>query len=218
MAEESPLNKWFKGSGKTGIITCGANTAFVLEVKEAFGADVDILSLAFTNPLPKELIRRFHAAISGEVHVIDDGYRFLQDELLIMGLTVKGKADYSPCTEFSPALIAGSLGHAAQKVTVKETNQAPLAAVNRPPMICPGCPYRLFAETIATMKRRGKLTAVFGDIGCNALLYFLDAMDTGVAMGASEAKRAGFVLSQPEMADKVLSVLGQQAPAFSPLG
>ncbi|KJS00342.1 MAG: pyruvate ferredoxin oxidoreductase [Desulfobulbaceae bacterium BRH_c16a] len=212
MVESSPLNKWLKGSGRTGIITCGANTAFALEVREAFGADVDILSLAFTNPLPKELIRRFHDAISGEIHVIDDGYRFLQDELAIMGLAVTGKADFSPCTEYSPATIAERFGHAPQVVKARETGPSP---VNRPPMICPGCPYRLFAETIATMKKRGKLAAVFGDIGCNALLYFLNAMDTGVAMGASEAKRAGFVLSRPEMADKVLSVLGDSTECHS---
>ena len=212
MVEASPLNKWIKGSGKTGIITCGANTAFAQEVREAFGADIDILSLAFTNPLPKELIRRFHAAIEGEVYVIDDGYRYLQDELAIMGLAVTGKADFSPRTEYSPESIAGCLGLAAKGVQPREPGLAP---VNRPPMICPGCPYRLFAETIATMKRRGKLTAVFGDIGCNALLYFLNAMDTGVAMGASEAKRAGYVLSRPEMADKVLSVLGDSTECHS---
>lgn len=212
MVEKSPLNKWIKGSGKTGIITCGANTNFALEVREAFGTDVDILSLAFTNPLPKDLIRRFHAAITGEVYVIDDGFRYLQDELAIMGLSVKGKRDFSPCTEFTPALIAENLGYAPK---VAKASATPLTPVNRPPMICPGCPYRLFAETIATMKRRGKLAAVFGDIGCNALLYFLNAMDTGVAMGASEAKRAGYVLSRPEMADKVLSVLGDSTECHS---
>ncbi|MBU1567134.1 MAG: 2-oxoacid:acceptor oxidoreductase family protein [Proteobacteria bacterium] len=212
MVEKSSLNKWIKGTGKTGIITCGANTNFALEVREAFGADVDILSLAFTNPLPKELIRRFHTAINGEVYVIDDGFRYLQDELAIMGLSVKGKMDFSPCTEFSPTLIAERLGYAPKGA---KASQTPLTPVNRPPMICPGCPYRLFVETIATMKRRGKLEAVFGDIGCNSLLYFLNSMDTGVAMGASEAKRAGYVLSRPEMADKVLSVLGDSTECHS---
>jgi indolepyruvate ferredoxin oxidoreductase alpha subunit len=82
-------------------------------------------------------------------------------------------------------------------------------------MICPGCPYTLFAETIARMKKRGKLEAIFGDIGCNALLYFLNALDTGLAMGASEAKRTGFVLSRPEMADKCLSILGDSTECHS---
>lgn len=209
MVEESPYNKWIKGSGKTGIITCGANTTFSLEVKEAFGEDVDILSLGFTNPLPKNLIQRFHKAISGKVHVFDDGYSYLQDELSIMGLTVHGKEVYNSRTEYTPAAIAQDLGHEII------TKSPPIAPVNRPPMICPGCPYRLFSETIAMMKRRGKLEAVFGDIGCNALLYFLGAMDTGLAMGASEAKRMGFVLSRPEMADKCLSIIGDSTECHS---
>ncbi len=209
MVEESPHNQWIKGSGKTGIITCGANIAFTLEVKEAFGEDVDILSLGFTNPLPKNLIREFHTAISGKVYVIDDGYQYLQDELRIMGLEVHGKESFNSRTEYTPAAIAELLGH---KISTKG---AVLAPVNRPPMICPGCPYTLFAQTISTMKRRGKLEAIFGDIGCNALLYFLNALDTGLAMGASEAKRAGFVLSRPDMADKCLSVLGDSTECHS---
>jgi indolepyruvate ferredoxin oxidoreductase, alpha subunit len=36
---------------------------------------------------------------------------------------------------------------------------------------------------------------VFGDIGCNTLLYFMNALDTGLAMGASEAERIGYVFS-----------------------
>ena len=126
-----------------------------------------------------------------------------------MGLTVKGKEMFSPLTEYNPAVVAEKLGFEIQK---KESTLKP---VNRPPMICPGCPYRLFAEAISTMKRRGKLEAIFGDIGCNALLYFLNAMDTGVAMGASESKRAGFVLSKPEMADKCMSILGDSTECHS---
>jgi indolepyruvate ferredoxin oxidoreductase alpha subunit len=212
MVEQSPLNRWIKGAGKKGIITSGANTAYALEVREAFGLDVDILSLGFTNPLPQDLIRRFCQAVDGEVMVIDDGYRYLQEELAILGLQVTGKNSFSTRTEYSPALVASTLGLGAPQATSASPRLAP---VNRPPMICPGCPYRLFAETLATMKRRGKLTAIFGDIGCNSLLYFLGAMDTGVAMGASEAKRAGYVLSRPEMADKVMSVLGDSTECHS---
>jgi indolepyruvate ferredoxin oxidoreductase, alpha subunit len=209
MVEETPYNKWIKGSGKTGIITCGANIAFALEVKEAFGEDIDILSLGFTNPLPKNLIRQFHASISGKVYVIDDGYQYLQDELRILGLEVHGKETLNPRTEYTPAAIAQLLG---REITTKA---ATLAPVNRPPMICPGCPYTLFAQIISTMKKRGKLEAIFGDIGCNALLYFLNALDTGLAMGASESKRTGFVLSRPDMADKCLSVLGDSTECHS---
>ncbi len=209
MVETSPLNKWIKGSGQTGIITCGANTAYVQEVKEAFGADIDILSLAFTNPLPKALIRKFHASISTDVYVIEDGYHYVQDEINIMGLAVKGKENFSPLTEYTPALIAETLGYKIEK------KQLAVEPVNRPPMICAGCPYRLFAQTVQKMKKRGKIETIFGDIGCNSLLYFMDALDTGVAMGASESKRTGYVLSRPEMAGKCLSILGDSTECHS---
>jgi indolepyruvate ferredoxin oxidoreductase alpha subunit len=209
MVESSPLNKWIRGSGRTGIITSGVNSAYVQEVKQAFGADLDILSLAFSNPLPRELIRRFHAAVAGDVFVIEDGHHFLQDEIRIMGLAVRGKETFSPLTEYSPAVVAKTLGY---DVTEKQPDLAP---VLRPPMICAGCPYRLFAESVSRMKKRGKLDVIFGDIGCNALLYFMGALDTGVAMGASESKRIGYVLSRPEMADKCLSVLGDSTECHS---
>ena len=209
MVEASPLNKWIRGSGQTGVITYGANTAYVQEAKEAFGADIDILSLAFTNPLPKELIRNFYAAMSGDVYVIEDGYHFVQDELEIMGLSVNGKETFSQTTEYSPSLVAEKLGFEVVKKTLDAQ------PVNRPPMICAGCPYRLFAETVQKMKKRGKIETVFGDIGCNSLLYFMGALDTGVAMGASESKRIGYVLSMPEKASKCLSVLGDSTECHS---
>ena len=211
MVCDSTLNKWTKGSGKIGVITSGANTAFVQEVREAFGADMDILSLAFSYPLPEKLIREFHAAMSGDVFVIEDGLHYLQDEIRAMGLTVKGKEAFSTITEYSPALAARTLGY---DVPQKPTDLPP---VLRPPLICPGCPYRLFAETMIRLRKRGKVEAVFGDIGCNALLYFMGALDTGVAMGASESKRMGYVLSRPDMADKSISILGDSTECHSGL-
>lgn len=210
MVEESPLNKWIKGSGKVGIITSGINTSFALEVKEALGDDIDILSLGFTNPLPEKLINEFHSAISGKVYVLDDGYKYLQEEITLMGLEVHGKDKLDSRTEYTPASVAALLGS-----EIKSTIPVIAPAVKRPPMICPGCPYGLFAQTISTMKRRGKLEAIFGDIGCNALLYFMNSLDTGLAMGASEAKRMGFVLSRPDMADKCISVLGDGTECHS---
>ena len=208
--EASAWNKWIKGSGRTGVITYGANTAFVQEVKTVYGADIDILSLAFTNPLPEKLIRDFHGSISGDVYVIEDGYRFVQDQLSSMGLAVKGKDPYSTITEYSPALIARQLGHAEEKPM-----QSLPAPVKRPPLLCAGCPYTLFTQVVAGMKDKGKIHAAFGDIGCNALLYFLGAADTGLAMGASESKRAGYVLSRPDMVDKCISILGDSTECHS---
>jgi len=208
VVEHSPLNHWKKGSGKIGVITYGICDLYVREVQQATGADLDILSLGFSNPLPKNLIRAFCDSVS-EVVVFEDGYRYLQETIEFMGYKVSGKEAYSPVTEWNPALIAEKLGY---EIAQAQSHQAP---VNRPPMICAGCPYRLFANEVALLKKKGQLKAIFGDIGCNTLLYYMDALDTGLAMGASEAERIGYTLSRPEMAGKCLSVVGDSTECHS---
>jgi len=209
MVEKSPLNRWEKGSGRIGVVTYGVCDLYLHEVMAARGLDLDVLSLAFSNPLPMELIRSFCASIQGEVLVIEDGYRHLQKAMEQAGLKVRGKRQYSKVTEWTPALIAELLG--------LEVPATPLAAkaVVRPPLICPGCPYRLFAQEVASLKTKGQLDASFGDIGCNALLYFMNAMDTGLAMGASESNRAGYVLARPEQAGRCLSIIGDSTECHS---
>ncbi len=209
LVEKSPLNRWEKGSGKLGVITYGANDLFVREVRDAMGVDMDILSLAFTNPLPMKLIAEFCQAIEGDVFIFEDGYRFVQEELQRHGLNVKGKEPTDVTTEWTPALIADRLGLAS---ATKGLDRAP---VPRPPMICAGCPYRLFALTVGQMRKKGEVESCFGDIGCNTLLYFMNTLDTCLAMGASESKRAGYVLSNPEKAAKCLSILGDGTECHS---
>ncbi len=209
MVEESPLNRRITGNGEIGIITYGANTIFAQEAAATLGKDIDILSLGFTNPLPMDLIRSFRKSIKGDVYVIEDGYRYLQEALTAAGLAVKGKAELSNRTEWSPALIAETLG------TVIPKRKSEYEPVKRPPMICPGCPYRLFAETVARHKKRGTIEFAFGDIGCNALLYFMNALDTGLAMGASESKRIGYALAKPEKAAKCVSIIGDSTECHS---
>lgn len=202
MVEASPLNRWEKGSGKLGVITYGVCDMYVREVKQTLGADIDVLSLAFSNPLPMRLIRSFYESIDGPVYVIEDGYRFVQEQLLQAGLDVLGKRPDNPLTEWTPALVADCLG-------LKHMHANPTAnAVPRPPAICPGCPYRLFGEEVAAMRKKGLIDAVFGDIGCYALLHFLNAVDTALAMGAGESMRQGFVLSRPEEMGRCLAVVG----------
>jgi indolepyruvate ferredoxin oxidoreductase, alpha subunit len=209
ITEESPLNKWTKGLGKTGVITYGMSTVYVNEVKSLHDADINVLSLAYTNPLPIDLIGKFCDSISGDIYIFEDGYHYLQEEVERLGKTVIGKERYSKITEWSPALVAERLGY---EVTYNKSEEPP---VKRPPMICPGCPYRLFALQIAAMKKSGRLKAVFGDIGCNSLIYFMDAMDTGLAMGASDGKRQGYVISKPEMATKCISIIGDSTECHS---
>lgn len=208
MVEKSPLNRWDKGAGKVGVVTYGVCDLYLREVMETRGLDLDVLSLAFSNPLPMELIRSFCASV-GEVVVIEDGYRHLQEAMEQAGLKVRGKSPYSRVTEWTPALIAELLGLDVPRAAL------PVAGVVRPPLICPGCPYRLMAQELAGMKAKGSLDAIFGDIGCNALLYFMDAMDTGLAMGASEGNRTGYVLARPDQAARCISIIGDSTECHS---
>jgi indolepyruvate ferredoxin oxidoreductase, alpha subunit len=209
MVESSGMNEVIKGSGRTGVITYGVTASYVKEVREIFNGDFDVLSLAFTNPFPIKQLKDFCNSIKGEVHVIEDGYQFLQGEMEREGLKVNGKEKYSKLTEWSPALIADKLGYGVKTRKIK------LDPVPRPPMICAGCPYTLFAEVVAKMKKRGTIHTVFGDIGCNALIYFMGALDTGLAMGASDSQRQGFVCARPDMISKCISVIGDSTECHS---
>jgi hypothetical protein len=59
---------------------------------------------------------------------------------------------------------------------------------------------------MALLKKKKLVDVVFGDIGCNGLLYFMNAMDTGLAMGASEGQRIGYVMDLPEKASRCITV------------
>ncbi|MBN1920718.1 MAG: 2-oxoacid:acceptor oxidoreductase family protein, partial [Anaerolineae bacterium] len=87
----------------------------------------------------------------------------------------------------------------------------------RPPVICAGCPYRLFAQEVILLRKKKQLDAVFGDIGCNTLLYFMGALDTALAMGACEGERTGYTISRPEQASRCLSVIGDSTEGHTGL-
>ncbi len=208
--ENSELNKHIKGKGKVGVIASGANSLYMEEYKALFDNDIDILSIAFTNPLPEKKIKDFASKVE-KIYVLDDAYRYLQEACQRMGIEVIGKEQNSKITEWTPLTIAEFLGHNLNKCTPKASS------VPRPPMICPGCPYRLIGLQLAKMKKKNELEAVFSDIGCNTLLYFMKALDNNLCMGASESMRAGYVLSKPEAASKCISILGDGTEVHSGL-
>jgi indolepyruvate ferredoxin oxidoreductase, alpha subunit len=49
-----------------------------------------------------KLIRRVLRFDRGQIHVIEDGYRYLQELLEVAGYPVSGKGPYSPLTEWTP--------------------------------------------------------------------------------------------------------------------
>ncbi|MBL6990749.1 MAG: 2-oxoacid:acceptor oxidoreductase family protein [Bacteriovoracaceae bacterium] len=205
------------GSSRWGIITSGASTTVVKEALAVVGANPSLLSVTCTYPIPEKSIRSFAEKISGKIFVIEDGDKFLQEKIQLLGIEVIGKKTPSVLTHWTPEAVINLL---AENVDIKYNyikRNTSLQPVNRPPAICPGCPYRAFGQVVSKLKKQKKLYASFGDIGCSTLLYFLDAIDTVLCMGASDSIRQGMVLSRPDMSCRTISVIGDSCECHSGL-
>ena len=214
-----------------GVIACGESGMIVQEALIAVKLSPPILKLGMTYPLPKRKLLDFANRVEGKIFVIEEGHRYLQERLILMGMDPQrlvGKDEESTITDWTPRQILDLLEHHLGRSVVRgagfsgASNQStavlgPFKAVDRPPTICPGCPYKAFGLVVRKLKKKKKLVASFGDIGCSTLLYFLDAVDTVLCMGASDSVRQGFVSSRPEMAGKSISVLGDSCECHSGL-
>jgi indolepyruvate ferredoxin oxidoreductase alpha subunit len=215
--ETSPLVSEEKGKEDWGIVLCGESDIIVREALKNINKNPSILSLGMTYPLPKERIKKFASRIKGKIFVFEDGDRYLENQLRLLSIPVVGKEENSVITDWTPEMIIGQLSkHIDLNYTIKKQEFA-IKAVSRPPSICPGCPYRAFALSVDILKKKKKLYAVFGDIGCSTLLHFLNALDTVCCMGASDSLRQGFVLSRPEYASKTISLIGDSCECHTGL-
>ena len=215
--ETSPLVSEEKGKEDWGIVLCGESDIIVREALKNINKNPSILSLGMTYPLPKERIKKFASGIKGKIFVFEDGDRYLENQLRLLSVPVVGKEENSVITDWTPEMIIGQLSkHIDLKYKIKRQEFA-IKAAGRPPSICPGCPYRALALCIDKLKKKKKLYAVFGDIGCSTLLHFLNALDTVCCMGASDSLRQGFVLSRPEYASKTISLIGDSCECHTGL-
>lgn len=218
--EETSLAEWHHGSDPFGIICNGEATMIVKETLNTLGLNPSILSLAITNPLPEKKILAFAdniKNIKGQLFIVEDGDKFLQERIQLMGIALKGKEKDSIITNWTPEDVVLLLADHIAPQNKIQSQPLTVEPVKRPPSICPGCPYRAFGLTVAKLKKKKKIYASFGDIGCSTLLYFLNALDTVLCMGASDSMRQGFVLSQPAMAHRTISVIGDSCECHSGL-
>lgn len=215
--EKSDLVTETGGTEDFGIIVSG-ETAMIL--KEALGflkLNPSILSLSCLYPVAEKRIADFCKKIKGKVLVYEDGDKFLEEKIKLLGIDVNGKDKYSVITNWTPELLMQDLcAKLGMKCEYKE-KVLPFKPLNRPPSICPGCPYKAFGMSVNSLKKSGKIYASFGDIGCSTLLYFMNALDTVLCMGAGDSVRQGFVLSRPEYANKTISIIGDSCECHSGL-
>jgi len=178
-----------------GIITSGISYQYVREALP----QASILKLGLTNPLPSGLIKEFAAKVS-KLYVVEELEPYMEKEIRLLGLDVSGKELFPPYGELSVRMIS-------EKITGR--NGIPIAkpfdAPIRPPVMCPGCPHRGLFFTLKQLK-----LVVSGDIGCYTLgtMAPLEAMDTCICMGASISGALGMEKAHPEMAEKMVAVIG----------
>jgi indolepyruvate ferredoxin oxidoreductase alpha subunit len=214
-SETSELVTETKGDENWGIITCGNTEGIVREALNSLNLNPSILSISITNPIPKDRISQFCKNLSGKIYIIEDGDRFLEEKIRLLGLDVIGKNDHSVLTIWTPENVVEYFIKNLNLPQLESPAKTNLKPLSRPPSICPGCSYKAFALSVEKLKKRKKIYASFGDIGCSTLLFFNNALDTVSCMGASDPMRQGFVLSRPEMAHKVISVIGDSTECHS---
>lgn len=171
--ESSPFNKMEIRGKKVGVVTAGGAS---LIAREVFPEDTSFLTLGFTYPLPLDLIRDFANQVE-TLYVVEELDPFMEDQIRAAGIPCIGKDLFPSMYEFNPSILKEAL--TGQPVPCKETD---VAAVPRPPVLCPGCPHRGFFYTLS----RRKNTVVTADIGCYTLGGSppLSAIDTVICMGA----------------------------------
>jgi indolepyruvate ferredoxin oxidoreductase alpha subunit len=216
-SETSNLVSEYYGKDNWGIIVNGECDIIVKEALKFAGVDPSQLSLAIAHPLPENRIRNFAGKIKGKLLIIEDGHRFLEEKIRLLGINLNGKSEQSIITNWTPEEVLKFLSCHIDLGYKPQTREIAVRQLPRPPSICPGCVYKAFALAAARLKRKKKLYGIFGDIGCSTLLHFYQALDTVSCMGASDSIRQGLVLSRPELAHRVISVIGDSTECHSGL-
>lgn len=206
--EICPANRIEWADKNIGIITSGIVYEYVKEV----APQASVLKLGMTFPIPAGLVKEFAAGVK-ELYVIEELEPFLEEQIRMLGIEVKGKELFTRIGEVFQSTIAENLMAVTQYKNlidqsvlvqgVEAEKDVPIPV--RPPVMCPGCPHRGVFYTLNQLK-----LTVMGDIGCYTLgaLPPLEAMDSCICMGASIGSALGMVKAHPEMQNKVVSVIG----------
>jgi indolepyruvate ferredoxin oxidoreductase alpha subunit len=205
IAETSPLNRIERyGSGVVGVITAGAAYNSLMDVVEAYGLEIEVLKLGFSNPLPEELVASFMRR-HGTIVVVEELDPFLEEKVRAIvqmkgiPVSVRGKMDghFPDGYEYNPDVVAAGLARIMGfKTREKETITLDESLPSRPPVMCPGCPHRATYYAVELVAKQLRLkTAIYpNDIGCYSLGVqkpFLEA-DYLLCMGSSVGTASGF--------------------------
>ncbi len=196
--EDSPLTVETGTDSSVGILTAGIAYHYVREVLP----DVRVLRLGISYPMPMRRIREFAASVD-RLLVVEELEPLMEQALLAAGIPCEGKAFFNQVGELGPDMVRDGFARAGL-VEPRVVPAPPPPTVNRPPVLCAGCPH---TAPFVALRRLGAV--VSGDIGCYTLaaLEPLSAMDTCVAMGSSIGMAAGMSASGG-IAEPVVATIG----------
>mgnify|MGYP001497947283 FL=1 len=172
--EKSKLNRVegvIKGKNQPlGIITSGIAYLHAQEAMEELGVGLPVLKLGMFHPLPEKKIRDFIKGLK-KVLVLEEMEPYLEKRIQMLAkdanckLEIRG-VDWRPQVgEMKPEIAAEMIAKFTGKKYTLPKFAPKFELPNRPPQLCPGCPYWLAFAAVKKAVDANKV--VFGgDIGC----------------------------------------------------
>ncbi|MEM2081351.1 MAG: thiamine pyrophosphate-dependent enzyme [Candidatus Bathyarchaeia archaeon] len=141
LAEASKFNIIEDNGKKVGIIGSGIGYYYARSILEP--RKFSWLKLGFVYPFPSDVVKKFAAKVK-KIIVIEELRPYIEENLQRLNVKFLGKEQLGleEIGEFTPDKIRAAcakLGLCAEPV-----QQEALALPQRPPVLCPGCPYRAF--------------------------------------------------------------------------
>ncbi len=195
-SEKTPINRIETGKGDIGIISAGVAYQYAREVFP----EAPFLKLGFTNPLPKNLIKKF-AKGKKKIYVVEELEPFMEEQVAALGIKVVGKEKLPEISELNPDVVRAGFIKKRKPHPAEDASKLP----KRPPNLCPGCPHRGLFAAIKPLK-----PVIFGDIGCYTLSVLppLSTHDSCICMGASIGVSHGYSKVGANEDRKCVGVLG----------
>ena len=172
--EKSKLNRVegvIKGKNQPlGIITSGIAYLHAQEAMEELGVGLPVLKLGMFHPLPEKKIRDFIKGLK-KVLVLEEMEPYLEKRIQMLAkdanckLEIRGVDWRTQVGEMKPEIAAEMIAKFTGKKYTLPKFAPKFELPNRPPQLCPGCPYWLAFAAVKKAVDANKV--VFGgDIGC----------------------------------------------------
>lgn len=213
---ESQFNTVFSsnpgGPAKRGVISVGLPALAVKEIMHTTGADVDLLTVGFTHPLPISVILGF-LRDHGEVLVLEELDRIMEVEIKAAafdaGITsriLSRSGIDDEVGELTPERVKAILAQTWPDRFEPPRQHPHTDAIPRHPQLCPGCGHRSAFFAIAEALSEGDITV--GDIGCHTLgaLPPHRLGEIVLSMGHSVSTGVGLALRNPDR--RVVAFIG----------